>query len=211
MHRHIYWAGPLAGALIAAMLFFGITWNASSKVPIGFYEPSPFVRLEAANSVGSGVHIGQGLVVTAAHVVGQNKAMKVFADDRRVMDGEVLWSSTKYDIALMRVAKPQMRAAPLSCADNFTGQHVKAYGNPMGLDFVYTSGEVVGKAREQGHWAKVVPVDAALIYGQSGGGIIDEAGSVVGITVGLMGTPYGIAAFGFAVPSSVVCGLMGRA
>jgi S1-C subfamily serine protease len=212
MYRHIYWAGPLA-ALVLAMLFFGVVWNMSAKVPTGFYEPSPHVRLEAGISMGSGVHIGDGLVITAAHVVGKNKSMKAFADDNRMLDGEaeVLWTNTKYDIALVRVASPKMKAAPLSCAPNFTSQAVTAHGNPMGVHAVYTRGEVVGPAREWMIWASVVPVAGPIIYGQSGGGVMDDDGNVVGIAVGLLMTQAGIASFGWVVPSKVVCSLLGRA
>lgn len=212
MYRHIYWAGPLA-ALVFAMLFFGIVYNLSAKIPAGFYEPSPHVRLEAGISMGSGVHIGDGLVLTAAHVVGKNKSMKVFADDNRLVDaeGEVLWANTKYDIALIRIAKPKLGAASLSCAPNFTGQRVVAYGNPMGIQAVYTKGEVVGPARAFAVWASVLPIAGPIIYGQSGGGVADEHGAVVGIAVGVLVTQAGIAAFGWVVPSQVVCGLLGRA
>lgn len=212
MYRHIYWAGPLA-ALVLAMLFFGIVYNLSAKIPTGFHEPSPHVRLEAGISMGSGVHIGDGLVLTAAHVVGKNKSMKVFADDNRLVDaeGEVLWANAKYDIALIRIAKPKLGAASLSCAPNFTGQQVVAYGNPMGIQAVYTKGEVVGPARTFAIWASVLPVAGPIIYGQSGGGVADEHGAVVGIAVGVLVTQAGIAAFGWVVPSHVVCGLLGRA
>jgi serine protease Do len=195
------------------LLFAGIVWNNASKIPYGFYEPSPHVRLEASGGLGSGVHIGNGLVITAAHVVSQNKSMKVFGDDNRVLDeaGEVLWSNAKYDVALIRLHKSALKAAPLSCAPNFTSQAVWAYGNPMGVRAVYTKGEVVGPAREWSAWASVVPVSGPIIYGQSGGGVLDADGGVVGIAVGLLMTPAGIASFGWIVPARVVCDLMGRA
>lgn len=211
MNRILGWGG--LGTLVAGLLTFGIIWNASSKIPAGFYEPSPHVRLEASGGLGSGVHIGNGLVITAAHVVSQNKSMKVFGDDNRVLDeaGEVLWSNAKYDVALIRLHKPALKSAPLMCAPNFTSQAVWAYGNPMGVKAVYTRGEVVGPARKWEIWASVVPVSGPIIYGQSGGGVLDADGGVVGIAVGLLMTPAGIASFGWIVPARVVCDLMGRA
>jgi S1-C subfamily serine protease len=212
MTRHLYWAGPLA-ALVVALLSFGITWNLSAKIPSGFYEPSAFVKLEAGNVSGSAVHIGDGFLVTAAHVVGTNKSMLFKGDDGRVIDKEavVLWANREYDIALIRVDHPKLKSAPLSCAPNFTGQAVRAFGSPMDVEFVYTSGTVVGAARAMGPWASVLPVDGTVIYGQSGGGVVDANGNVVGIAVGLMPTQYGIAAFGFVVPAAAVCSLLARA
>jgi S1-C subfamily serine protease len=211
MNKLLGWGG--LGALVAGLLTFGIIWNASSKVPHGFYEPSAYVKLEAGNTSGSAVHIGDGFLVTAAHVVGQNKSMLVKGDDGRVIDreGVVLWANREYDIALIRVDHPKLKSAHLSCAPNFTGQGVRAFGSPMDVDFVYTSGTVVGAARPMGPWASVLPVDGTVIYGQSGGGVVDANGNVVGIAVGLMPTQYGIAAFGFVVPSQAVCDLLARA
>lgn len=211
MNKLLGW-GSVA-MLAASLLTFGILWNAAAKIPHGFYEPSAFVKLEANGVSGSAVHIGDGFVITAAHVVGQNKSMLVKGDDGRVIDreGVVLWSNTAYDIALIRVDHPKLKTASLSCAENFTGQGVRAFGSPMDVEFVYTSGTVVGAARAMGPWASVLPVDGTVVYGQSGGGVVDASGNVVGIAVGLMPTQYGIAAFGFVVPSSAVCDLLARA
>lgn len=211
MNKLIAW-GSFA-VLIASLLVFGIIWNAAAKIPHGFYVPSAFVKLEAKGVSGSGVHIGDGYVLTAAHVVGEFKDMMVKGDDGRVIDraASILWANKVYDVALVRVAHPAMKSARLNCAPNFTGQGVKAYGSPMDVEFVYTSGTVVGKARKMGPWKSVVPVDGTLIYGQSGGGVVDDAGEVVGITVGLLPTQFGIAAFGFVVPASDVCSLLARA
>lgn len=213
MKRIPWWIGPLAAILAVCVLVPAIVWHSSARIPIGFYEPSPHVRLESGLGQGSGVHIGNGLVVTAAHVVGKSKTMTAFADDNRVVDkaAEVLWTNEKYDIALIRVAKPKLGVAHLSCAPNFTSQAVWAYGNPMGIHAVYTKAEVVGPARPWLVWASVVPVTGPIIYGQSGGGVMDADGNLVGIAVGLLMTPSGIASFGWVVPSEVVCDLMGRA
>jgi S1-C subfamily serine protease len=211
MNKLLGWGG--LGTLVAGLLTFGIIWNTSAKIPHGFYQPSAFVKLEASNGSGSGVHIGDGFIVTAAHVVSQSKTMLIKGDDGRVIDreGVVLWTNTAYDIALIRVDHPRLKSAHLSCAPNFTGQGVRAYGSPMDVDFVYTSGTVVGAARANGPWASVLRVDGTLVYGQSGGGVVDDNGNVVGITVGLMPTQYGIAAFGFVVPARAVCDLLARA
>lgn len=210
MNRVPWWIGPLAAILTTFVAVPVAVWAMSGiRAPVGFYEwpvegDSPFVRIVAGNGgEGSGVHIGDGLILTAAHVVGSSKATQVFADDGRVADGDakILWSNAEFDIALVRAPKAKLKAAALDCDGNFTGQAVRSYGNPMGVSFVYTSGTVAGVSRQFGPWASVVPIDGTVVYGQSGGGVIDAKGRVVGIAVGLLPTPYGIAAFGFAVPA----------
>lgn len=219
MNRIAWWVGPLAAILATCVLVPAIVWHsAQSRIPIGFYEwepnsKSPFVMVQRPDEPGhgSGVHIGDGFVLTAAHVVGDKTKMRLLADDNQAMEAEVLWTNRAYDVALMKVQRPVMKSAPLSCSDAKVGTPVRAYGNPMDITFVFTSGTVSGKAREVGPWREALPIDGAVIPGQSGGGVVDTEGRVVGVTVGMMMMPFGPAAFGLVVPSSTVCRLMGRA
>ena len=77
-----------------------------------------------------------------------------------------------------------------------------------------TYGAIVGVAREVEGWGAVVPVDMTILPGMSGGGVFSLNGEVVGITVGVLAYPTlagaTLTGVGFAVPSIVVCGLLGR-
>jgi S1-C subfamily serine protease len=173
---------------------------------------SAFLKVSDPMGHGSGVHIGNGYVLTAAHVVGLNKTMTILDDEKRAMAGEVLWANAEYDIALLRLpGAAHVESAPLSCAKTYVGQPVKAYGNPQDLDFVFTFGLVNGEPRKWAVWREVVPADLTVIPGQSGGAVVDAQGSVVGITVGVMIWQYGLSGQGFFVPGSAICELMGRA
>lgn len=212
------WLG-IAGAAILAVLI--VTWSAAGvRVDAKLFQTetvttdaSPHVMLKSSVASGSGVHIGNGFVLSAAHVVGTATTMQLKDSAGRQTEATVLWTNTAFDIALLYIPslhRVMIEAAPLNCAPNYVGQKVTAYGNPMGVEFVYTRGEVNGAKRQYVIWKEVIPLDGTIVYGQSGGGIIDEDGSVVGITVGLVPTPYGIAAIGWAVPASAVCHLLGR-
>jgi len=213
------WLG-IAGAVIVAVL--ALTWQASGNIPTKFMgeastfkTATPHVALKSGLGSGSGVHIGNGYIVSAAHVVGTATQMVLTDSEKRSTPATVLRVNKEYDIALLHVESMHFHytaTAPLNCAPNYVGQKVIAYGNPMGIEFLYTRGEVNGASRKHMIWKEVVPLDGTIVYGQSGGGVIDSVdGSVVGITVGLVPTPYGIAAIGFAVPARVVCHLLGRA
>lgn len=170
-----------------------------------------FVKVSDKTGHGSGVHIGNGYILTAAHVVEDRKSMTITDSEHRDMPGEVLWKNAEYDVALVRVPGfGNLDFAPLSCAPNFVHQKVAAYGNPLDLEFAFTAGEVNGAAREWAVWKSVVPADMTIIPGQSGGAVIDTNGSVVGIAVGVMVFQMGLTGQGFFVPGSVVCDLMGR-
>lgn len=181
---------------------------------------SASVLLEDKSGHGSGIHIGNGYILSAAHVVETNKSMTAVLSDKSTLDATVLWANAVYDIALLRVDNPdRLESAPLSCAANYPGQHIRAFGNPLDLTFVWSSGEVVGDAREAAPWASAVPIDGTVVFGQSGGGVLDDNGNVVGITVGVMTAPVetgyhevstSVTGFGFVVPASVVCTLLAR-
>lgn len=206
--------GAIAAVLLCALIAAPFAANigiisAAAPPPL---MASAFLKVKDPLGHGSGVHIGNGYVLTAAHVVQTNKTMTVIDSEHREMAGEVLWSNTEYDVALIRLPGARyVASAPLSCAANFVHQRVTVYGNPIDLEFVFTDGQVSGTARKWAIWREVVPVDLTIIPGQSGGAAIDETGYVVGIAVGVMIWQYGLTGQGFIVPSSVICQLMGRA
>lgn len=164
---------------------------------------------------GSGVHIGQGYILTAAHVVGDSARVRLKTSLGDIQDGTVLWSNKQYDIAMVRADRPERFAtAHLSCRTAHAGEAIEARGNPVALEFVSSWGRISGDKRELGPWKEVLITDSTTVMGMSGGGVFDSNGNVVGITVGVMTVPMGLGGsltgFGTIVPSSVVCMLMGR-
>jgi S1-C subfamily serine protease len=179
-------------------------------------QASHTVKLVLPSGHGSGVHIGNGYIVTAAHVVGGETGFTLKSSAGDVQKGAVLWASKTYDIALVRAERPaRLAAAKLACRDATVGETVTAEGNPATLEFVTAYGAVAGAPREMGPWKSAFVVDGTIVMGMSGGGVFDAKGNVVGIAVGVMSVPVGFGAsltgFGAVVPSSVVCELMGRA
>jgi serine protease Do len=170
------------------------------------------VRVELADGLGSGVYIGNGIIITAAHVVYGAREVKLRSDVGDVQTGEVLWVNTAYDIAAIRPASAKRFAeARLECRSPEVGEAITAVGNPVGVEFIAMRGYVSGGEREvTGFWRTVFAMDATTMQGMSGGPVYDADGDVVGITVGVVGTSPG-GGLGLAVPASVVCGLIGRA
>ena len=196
---------------VAALVYAGYLLMTADPAPAAQPTATAVVKLMDKDSHGSGVHIGDGYILTAAHVVGFSKTMTLKASDGRGQTATTLWVNRDYDVALMRASKPEyLGAADLDCSPNFDGQSIAAYGNPMDLEFVSSSGQVVGVSRQFGPWASAVPVDMSLSPGMSGGGAIDEAGSVVGIVVGAQVYNMGITGFGMIVPATALCMLLAR-
>jgi serine protease Do len=221
----------LAGTALSACAVDGVVTSGiqSSAKPGG-----SAVRIELATGLGSGVYIGNGVIITAAHVVdsairpvlGQDQSganvygpptVKLVSDIGDKQDGEVLWINKDYDIAAVRPKNARrFTAASLACREPVLGEALMAEGNPAGVQFIQMHGFVSGDPRPfLPNWKSGFVTDMTVISGMSGGGIYDQFGDVIGITVGAF-DPHGQqgqtaqGGMGFAVPSSVVCGLLGR-
>lgn len=203
-------------AFMAAVSIWYLVHSAQTSPDLTIPQPSAHVKLTSNLGAGSGVHIGDGYIITAAHVVvdpfspGKLLETTVTADDGSKQPATILWKNSEYDIALIRVGNHNIDAVFLDCSPVEIGDKVSAYGNPIDMDFIYTTGEVVGDERKFGFWDSAVPLSLSVGPGQSGGGVINTAGDIVGITVGTLVSPYGAIGVGMMVPASTVCMLMGR-
>lgn len=176
------------------------------------------VKVHSEHGHGSGVHIGGGIVITAAHVI-TNGVKNVRFQDGASYAATVLWSNTAYDIAAIRFDNVDRPTSSLDCRAPKDGEFVAARGNPAELEFVTTRGYVAGNVRAiNGFWTEAIVVDISGAGGLSGGPIFDEADHVVGIIAGMQLSQVGGEAFKsttatglmMAVPASAICMMMGR-
>ncbi|MBS7698620.1 serine protease [Chelatococcus sp. YT9] len=165
---------------------------------------------------GSGTHIGNGYILTAAHVIREADSVDILSDQGLTTKAEVLWVNKAYDVALIRDEAMQAAISPLACKPLAEGASVTLIGNPADVEFVKVQASIAGKSRPYARWRNVSVVSGPIVPGMSGGGMFDRAGNLRGIVVGVMLAPTGMFAssmvgIGYAVPSSAVCALMGRA
>ena len=166
-------------------------------------------------SIGSGfIWDAIGHVVTNHHVIMNAGALQVVMEDGRTYDAELLGSSPRHDLAVLRVStQTQMCFCPVKPGDSsqvVPGQKVFAIGSPLGHDTTLTTGVVSALNRTlQGYgvdlFYAMIQTDAALNPGNSGGPLLNIRGEVIGInTEGRLLTRNGIPQFaegmGFAVP-----------
>ncbi|MEY9198655.1 S1-C subfamily serine protease [Sinorhizobium fredii] len=176
------------------------------------------VKVMLKGGHGSGVHIGNGYYLSAAHVTKDAKSVSLKTSNGRELPAEVLWSNPQYDITLLHAASDNVAASRLSCGLAAVGDGIKASGNPIAVEFVSAFGQIGGMPREAGPWKSVYVTNITTVMGMSGGPVFDDSGEVIGINVGVMaaGLQHGnavspsLTGFGFVVPSSEVCRLMGR-
>jgi S1-C subfamily serine protease len=200
-------------ALLASIAGGGFLSLPSLKAYV-LSEPLPpmeaAVMVITATGTGSGIHIGDGQILTAAHVVQNAETVSIKNESGTTVNNvRVVWRDKVLDLALLQTEPAAFGAdsAPLDCSPNFLGQKVTLIGAPLGLALMFTKGLVV----HVDVFDKLV-LDATGLYGMSGGGVIDASGHTVGIIVAVMvaGDSDGIAAFTFAVPAHVICERMAQ-
>jgi len=152
----------------------------SSTVKIGFIFPEGKHHVEI---IGSGVIVGEHLVLTARHVVLHGKPQKEFL---KLSDGTVFTKfyvckiSLFHDLALIEVPDAHFKhPAKLAKRMPKVGERVYATGYPLGLFLSFTEGIV--NFVEGG----LIVHQAPIIFGNSGGPLWDTHGRVVGINVSM--------------------------
>lgn len=175
------------------------------------------VKVIVGQGHGSGVYIGQGLILTAAHVVDTAKDGKVTIKTEigNIIKGRVLWAAKTQDVALLRVESHYgLRAAKLSCRELEIGEIINARGSPGPIEFFTSWGRVAGSKRSLGRWEVAYLTDMTAVMGMSGGPVMDASGAVVGLVVGGLVVPMGFSAsltgVSWVVPGSAICPLLGR-
>jgi S1-C subfamily serine protease len=201
-------------ALAALALLLGVGFAIKTAHPKSAIST---VLVSDVSGHGSGVHIGHGYIVTAAHVVEDNPTVQITDSLGHKHTGTVLWSNKVYDIALVRIGDySDVGSARLTCSHSIpVGTNVSAVGNPLSLENITTWGKISSDIRERGPWKLSVVADMTIAPGMSGGPVFDAVGEVVGIVVGvaIMPNDMGIVApfaVSYVVPSEAVCALMGR-
>jgi S1-C subfamily serine protease len=144
-----------------------------------------------------------GFMLTSAHVVsGPGRGGRVAFVDGRELSFSVVGLDRLSDLAVLRADGDGLAAATLGEAEKLrVGQLVVAIGNPNGFAGSVTAGVVSALGRSlparSGRTVRyidnVIQTDAALNPGNSGGGLLDSRGCVVGINTAVAGVGLGLA------------------
>lgn len=174
------------------------------------------VMVRTGGGHGSGVLIGDSLVLTAAHVVEGAEAVTVEFHDGTEVEAEVAWvgvGGPTGDIAALRLSGPApVQPVAASCRALDEGESLVAVGNP-------STGRAVSSVLRVASlrpWHESVPtsivVQGAVVFGMSGGPVFDSNGAVVGIVQALFGMRLGMSAsatgFGAVFPLASFCDVL---
>lgn len=138
----------------------------------------------------TGFYIGEGFYVTAGHCV-QGDFMLLSDDDSAVLAEVVAFEQpgADRDFAILSSADASpMPGLTLACDTKpHIGDHVSTAGFPGGVGYVAVTGEVASDERPAPpDWEHdIFWIAAPILPGNSGGPVVNEAGEVIGIVVGM--------------------------
>ena len=157
------------------------------------------------SGAGSGVIISSdGYIITNNHVIKGADNITVKTRSGEEYAATLVGTDPETDIAVIKVEATGLSAAQMGNSDNLSvGQTVVAIGNPLGeLGGTVTDGIVSALSREikiDGETMTLLQTNAAVNPGNSGGGLFDTNGKLIGI-VNAKSSGSGIEGLGFAIP-----------
>jgi S1-C subfamily serine protease len=134
----------------------------------------------------------------------------VSLEDGTSLPAELVGADPIFDIAVLRITKPEGLALPTLALGDSDLLHVGvvaiAIGNPMGLDQSLTRGTVsaINRILPSTFFTlqePLIQIDTPINPGNSGGPLLNQCGEVVGITTALLAGAQNI---GFAIPINLV-------
>ena len=166
---------------------------------------NPFFPQYIQDGAGSGVIISEdGYIITNAHVISGASQIKVRTSDKTEYEAELIGSDTKSDIAVLKIEATGLTPAVIGDSDKLVvGEFTLAVGNPMGtLGGTVTNGIISALNRDitvQGQTMNLLQTNAAVSPGNSGGGLFNDKGELIGI-VNAKSAEEGAEGLGFAIP-----------
>jgi serine protease Do len=172
------------------------------------------------NEYGAGVIIGRGLVLTAAHVLGDESDYYVTTIQHKVYKAAVRAADPRSDLAVLAIEATDLPPVVFGNADELRkGQIVIGLGNPYAIardgqpsaawgivanlhrKAPATPSELDPAGRPAlYHYGTLVQTDAKLGLGTSGGPLLNLRGEMVGLSVALAATAGYEVPGGYAIP-----------
>lgn len=139
-----------------------------------------------SGKIGAGVVVkSDGLIITANHVVkkrwGREKFVKITLDNQiytGVVQDDIYLEFI--DLALIKIPALDLKYAKIGTWGTYkVGDDVYNMGHPLSFDFVAAKG-IISQFHSKG-WGQRILTDATTNSGNSGGGLFDQNGLLIGI------------------------------
>lgn len=153
---------------------------------------------------GSGVIISNdGYIVTNNHVIDGASKIMIKLKNSDVYEASVVGKSSEYDIAVLKIDANDLQSVILGDSEKLVvGDTAVVVGNPLGSGATVTNGIISALDREidlGDSIMNLLQTNAAVNPGNSGGGLFNGKGELVGIVVA-KSAGEDIEGIGFAIP-----------
>lgn len=169
---------------------------------------------------GTGVHVGDGYIITARHVVSANKGADVLQEISILtsrlyeLTADIIGEYEATDTAVYRLSIEDRLFMPpkamFGTRELIPGDDVFAIGNSLDFWMMEKFGHT-GNINRYVRFSntRLVQLDIPICSGDSGGGVFNEQGELVGITTGIIATEIspegaGCSRFTFSTPLNIV-------
>lgn len=181
------------------------------------FDPNTDTDPEPIKGLGSGVIVREdGYILTNNHVIDGVDDITVILENGREYDAELVGSDPAErngggsDLALIKIDENDLPTLQFGDSDALeVGEWVIAIGSPLGFSQSVTRGIVSAKGRGEFRsrilYSDFIQTDAPVNRGNSGGGLINIRGELIGINtlIATGGASMGNIGLGFAIPSNM--------
>lgn len=191
-------------------LAVGIPSCASMPTPLSLAViDAAVLKITQSAGHGTGVSIGDGRILTAAHVVEGVTSVGVRSRDGEVGKAEVVARDDTLDLAILRWEHARaLPALGIDCAPPRMDEPLRVVGHPLEWEWVHRIGRIASTQR--GNFvAQSIALEMDLLPGMSGGPILSPAGRVRAVAIAISlwtvrgrGVPTGLSV---GMPSEVIC------
>lgn len=144
---------------------------------------------------GTGIHLRDGYLITARHAVEKHdptvgslvqKQVRILTDDLNELPADLVGDSTFMDVVVYRVTEPHrrklMQETSFTTAEVSPGMEVFTVGYPLGWGPTMAFGRL-GNTNTflQTVDTRLIQADLSVCSGNSGGGLFNERGEIIGI------------------------------
>lgn len=168
-----------------------------------------FYQQYTQEGAGSGVIVtANGYIVTNNHVIEDADNISVRLKNSEIYEATLIGTDPENDIAVIKIEAEDLTVATLGDSDTLqVGELAVAIGNPLGtLGGSVTDGIISALDREitiDGETMRLLQTNAAVNPGNSGGGLFNAKGELIGI-VNAKSSGTNVEGLGFAIPINSV-------
>ena len=149
-------------------------------------QTQSFFGVSQGTSLGSGVIISDdGYIVTNNHVVSGATDCTVTLYNGEKIPATLVGTDPNSDLAVIKIDKNDLEYATLADSSQLVlGEETIVIGNPLGQGITCTNGIISSTEKEvtiSGYTINVIQTNAAINSGNSGGGLFNMNGNLIGI------------------------------